>query len=112
MGLVEFKWVPVRGGKIDEEPRVQKLSFGDGYEQRSPNGINHQLQKFSYTFRYRHEEITSIRQFLFERGGVEPFIIYPTDEPYPTKVICEKWSRRRISATDSELTATFEEVIA
>lgn len=111
-GLKEFRWGYVRGGKTDETPRVTKVQFGDGYAQRSPDGQNNNLKKFTLTFRFVHDEITRIRQFLREHGGVDPFIIYPTDEPYPTKVTCEKWSHRRISASKSEVTATFEEVVA
>ncbi|MDO6707918.1 phage tail protein [Photobacterium sp. 1_MG-2023] len=111
-GLNEFRWMHVRGGKIDEAPRVKTVQFGDGYEQRAPDGLNNNLKTLNYTFRYSHDEITRIRQFLREHGAVQPFIIYPTDEPVPTKVKCAKWSTRRIDPKRSELTAKFEEVIA
>ncbi|WP_244598897.1 phage tail protein [Escherichia coli] len=40
----EFYWLPEDGMKTENKPSIKTVRFGDGYEQRSPNGLNHALR--------------------------------------------------------------------
>lgn len=40
----EFYWLPEDGMKTENKPSIKTVRFGDGYEQRSPNGLNHSLR--------------------------------------------------------------------
>ncbi|WP_289709328.1 phage tail protein [Escherichia coli] len=42
----EFHWLPEDGMKTENKPSIKTVRFGDGYEQRSPNGLNHSLRVF------------------------------------------------------------------
>jgi phage-related protein len=37
---ISFKWVPTYGSAVTVKPAVQVTKFGDGYELRTPTGIN------------------------------------------------------------------------
>lgn len=39
-----FKWKVKPDMKKEFEPRVKSVKFGDGYEQRRPDGINNNLK--------------------------------------------------------------------
>ncbi|MGL4416301.1 MAG: phage tail protein, partial [Plesiomonas shigelloides] len=45
VALHTFGWAPRSAMEANHEPRVSAVKFGDGYEQRSPDGINHRLAK-------------------------------------------------------------------
>lgn len=52
----EFHWLPQGGMKTESKPSVKTIKFGDGYEQRSPNGLNHSLRIFTCDFRVEMNE--------------------------------------------------------
>lgn len=110
--LKTFGWVPVLGSQENANPRVKVVKFGDGYEQRGPDGINVDLRTFSLTFRYSLDEINLIEMFLRDHRGYKAFIYRPTMRPVPIRVVCEKWHSKRVSVRKSELTAEFREVVA
>ncbi|WP_240217999.1 phage tail protein [Escherichia coli] len=47
----EFHWLPEDGMKTENKPSIKTVRFGDGYEQRSPNGLNHSLRVFTCDFK-------------------------------------------------------------
>ena len=105
-----FIWAPLRDASTSAKPRVRKAQFGDGYEQRSKDGINNDLRPHSLKFRYRDSIINQIEKFLEDRGGVESFLY--SHKKAPVKLyVCEEWNRTDIDFNTSEISATFREVV-
>ena len=69
-----FLWKPSYNGSVSHAPRVNIISFGNGYEQRVQDGIYNGLISFSATFEMRTEkEARAIIQFLRARRGAQSF---------------------------------------
>ena len=92
--------VPDRTMSNAIKPRVLKVQFGDGYEQRIQDGINNLKQEFSVTFNNRPKaEIDDIVAFLNNKAGTTAFnFTNPHTNPgggeTTIKVDCEDWSQR------------------
>lgn len=69
----EFYWLPEDGMKTENKPSIKTVRFGDGYEQRSPNGLNHSLRVFTCDFRVEANERNSFELFLARHGGYKSF---------------------------------------
>ncbi len=80
--LPYFFWRPAYNYTLKWEPRNRVIAFGDGYEQRAPDGIQNNLMTLDLTFDVRGEdEATAILHFLHTRNGAEAFVFYPP-KPY------------------------------
>jgi len=70
---------PDRGLKANQEPKVLKATYGDGYEQRVASGINNLPETWNLTWKNRTSaEANKIVKFLEDQGGVTAFDWYPT----------------------------------
>jgi len=70
---------PDRGLKADQQPRILKATYGDGYEQRVAAGINNLPESWSLTWKNRTSaEANKIVKFFEVQGGVTAFDWYPT----------------------------------
>lgn len=111
------------GSSAEAEIRMREVQFGDGYSQRSPDGINNLPLKFSITFNNRpREEILEIQKFfrggtrLYPREGHEYFYLYPPspvdwgDDTRPLKVICRSWRITPGEAQLATMSAEMEQV--
>ncbi|MFH0259497.1 phage tail protein [Vibrio mediterranei] len=105
-----FNWVPVAGFSRRCEPKIKLVKFGDGYQQRSPAGINNKLRTYSASFKYSSDVIWEIDHFLFHRGGVESFLFIPFGEFEERVVVCKSWNATEIGSK-GELVAQFEQVV-
>ena len=54
--------------KTENKPSIKTVRFGDGYEQRSPNGLNHSLRVFTCDFKVEANERDSFNSDLVYRG--------------------------------------------
>lgn len=102
---------PNVGMAVAHEPRVLIAQFGDGYDQRIPDGINHQRRNWSL----RWGPITPaaadyIENFLLARGAHQPFWWTPPRYLAPVKVRCPKWIRTEEQWNASSIEAGFVEV--
>lgn len=80
--------------QLEKAPDVTVAKFGDGYEQRTPNGINNNLQKWQMAFTKRSgADIDAVYDFLEARGGVESFDWVPRGEVTARTFVCRKWTR-------------------
>ena len=59
-----FTWAPQYGAANEVKPSVLTASFGDGYEQRTKNGINNLPRSWSLTFYNTPTDADSIEGFL------------------------------------------------
>ena len=94
------------------KPAVNVVKFGDGYEQRSPAGLNAMLRSYSPVFRITSEQdITALDNFLMRHGGYKAFLWHSPVTKRMVKVVCRQWS----TTTDNVWTdfhCQFDEVIA
>jgi phage-related protein len=107
--MATFNWVPVSASKT-QTPRVRSAQFGDGYSQRTADGINNKPREWQLTFTQRKTYIDAINTFLDTRSGVESFD-WTDPEGHTAKYVCASWNRS-LNGTDvvSTLAATFTEV--
>ena len=76
--IIDVGISPDRGQKIDAQPRVLKASYGDGYEQRVPEGINNIPESWNLIWKNRTlAESNKIISFLETTKGSTSFDWYP-----------------------------------
>lgn len=108
--MATFTYIPDFSANLTKRPRVRQVSFGDGYEQRSADGINTIRAVWSLSFNARTDaERDGILDFLEARGGVESFDWTP-----PTgaagKFVCREWNASLEAFGINNVNATFEQV--
>ena len=111
--IPHFFWTPSYSPTFNNEPTVRSVKFGDGYEQRTPEGINSNLLKVSLNFDKRAEkEATAIAHFLHARGGAESFAYLPPS-PYSSmkKFVCRKWDVAMTFDNNYAIKVDLEEVV-
>jgi phage-related protein len=95
---------------VSRSPRVNVIRFGDGYEQRTSDGINTNPREYNVSFNKDNAEISAIDNFLTERGGLYSFLWSPDDGTPQGKFVCREWSKSFSGPYSSRLSATFVEV--
>ncbi|WP_216358624.1 phage tail protein [Gilliamella apicola] len=106
-----FNWDVAPNMTVRSEPRVKTIKFGDGYEQRAPDGINNKLRSYNVTLNVARSTSRQIDDFLDRHGGVTAF---QWRDPHSNRILtvkCPSWSINLLHTTAS-ITATFEEVVA
>lgn len=104
--------VPDQGASPEIRTRTKKMSFGDGYEQRSGDGLNSVKEIWSLNWSGRTKaEIEAICNFLAAELGVTYFL-WTSPRGTQIKVKCESWKPSYNHDFDCSLTATFEQVFA
>lgn len=108
--MATFTYTPDNAGQLSVKPRVLEAKFGDGYSQRTGDGINIRPREWRLTFNTRTDaEMAPIVAFLEARNGIESFDWTP-----PTgaagKFLCSEWQQTPVRAGINDLTATFREV--
>lgn len=99
------------GTSFEVTPRVRRASFGDGYIQRSRDGINTMPKIYSVTIGpMTVANADTVEAFLTARGGVEAFFWQPPYAGSPLKWIATKWKRTNRFPTADGLDVTFEQV--
>lgn len=94
------------------KPRALAVKFGDGYEQRSADGINTDLQSWQLTFANLSiaDADTIETFFVTNTTSITPFTWTPPNYATPSKYLCRTWTRNEINTTHATIAATFEEV--
>lgn len=71
----EFTWLPSYSTSVDMKQRRTEVAFGDGYSQRSRDGINTIPLSYNLAFQGRDDKETrAIMQFIEQKGGVDSFV--------------------------------------
>lgn len=109
--MADFNFVPNYGMSKSTQPRVNVAKFGDGYEQRTPNGINTMLSKYDLKFELSDAELSTVITFLESKGGATAFTWVPPGESQ-ILVVCREWSVSYEGYGYNLLNTTFEEVLA
>lgn len=108
-----FTWIPSYQNTVNNQPRVQVLKFGDGYESRVPDGINVVLPIYNLRFENRDvNEATAILHFLSQRQGAESFI-WNGRPPYQRQLryVCREWNDTQNFDNNFTIEAKFEQVV-
>lgn len=114
--MPDWTYTPDRSLSKSTAPRIREVKFGDGYSQRTQDGINYLNESWSLTFANRRfTDILTMESFLETKGGVVPFT-WQAPGDTEVKVICRSWDISTINYTGvnstsvGTLTATFERV--
>tara|TARA_B100000427_G_scaffold273882_1_gene241794 strand:- start:2102 stop:2668 length:567 start_codon:yes stop_codon:yes gene_type:complete len=108
-------WTPSYNLNTSHNPRSNTLVFGNGYEQRMPDGIHTSLIKLDVSFDMRSEsETRAILHFLKTRRSTESFIIKNlppiyADAGYKKLFICPTFSSSFTFHNNYTVKATFVE---
>jgi len=85
-------WAPDWPVAMDREPRMRVAKFGDGYEQRTIDGLNPMMTTWKLTWSMRpHDVLVEMEDYLTERWGAA----FPFLDPHSgtlVNVFCDKWS--------------------
>ncbi len=109
----EFIWKPAYNPSLTKTPRVRLIKFGDGYEQRSPDGIQASLLDSDFTFEGRDlSETTAICHFLEVQGATKAFLFTPP-APFGTRrrFVCRSWTATPTFYNNYTVRGKFEEVV-
>ena len=104
-----FTFTPAYSAQVNKKPRVRKAAFGDGYEQRVPDGINTIKRVWSLRFTKSSADIAAVDAFLSEHGGTTSFDWTPP-RGAAGKWICDEWNEGLDGFNKDTITATFTEV--
>lgn len=108
--------IPDKALTRNNKPRIIKIQFGDGYEQRVQEGINNINQEFAVSFTNRPKaEIDDIMAFLDNKAGTTAFdFTYPdtnaSGAERTVKVVCEDYTQSYSYDDFYSCTATFRRV--
>ena len=113
MTVPVFTWPISSQTQMSMKPRVLSAQFGDGYEQRTLDGINNELEAWQVTIPSYNEVsgASAAEAFLRTQAGVTAFS-WTTKFGRTALFVCREWTRSPTGPTSSNITAKFEEVPA
>jgi phage-related protein len=103
---------PSIGFTKNTKTTINRVAFGDGYEQRVVAGINYMPATWKLTWKDQSlTVIANIENFLKTQKGTDPFYWTPPGETTQYKVICpEGWDVEYSSPISRTLSTTFVQV--
>ena len=106
-----FGWGVSLGSEQEFNPRVLEARFGDGYGQRTGDGINNIGESWPVMIKADETTANAALAFLAARGGYEAFYwTPPITGAAQILVVCKQWRRRPPAAGWHRISATFEKV--
>jgi phage-related protein len=109
--MAVFSYIPDRGFGTQTSPRVLNHQFGDGYSQRTADGINVNNVSWNLTFNNRTiADITAIVSFLEDKAGSTIFQWTPPGDTTQYNVLCADWVQTYDSYISRSLSAKFTKV--
>lgn len=108
--MSRFTWIPDQGPTRTSKADVNKAKFGEGYSQRSANGINSISEVWELTFTLRtRADVADMGAFLKANKGVSNFD-FAAPDGIDAKFTCDTWSETYFHEFNASMTATFERV--
>ncbi len=105
-----FDWAESDSSELEEQPRVHRQAFGDGYEQRMAAGINNIAQAWTLAFEGVDDPIgEDIMAFFRAHYGVLVFDWTPKWGTTAIKVVCSSWRRSIAGPGLCNIRAVFEQ---
>lgn len=109
--MAELPIQPDYLSSLNKQPRVRKVGFGDGYEQRSADGLNPNPDKWLLNWdELTDADITTLLSFFDGLGGVATFTWQSLYASAPKTYVCEKWDPTPVSANHHRLSASIYQV--
>lgn len=105
--MTTFTWMHDRSPTGDVSFRFKETEFGDGYNQRSPDGINSVVDKWPLAFTGEAAFINAISDFLDARAGVDPFN-WTSPNGVSGRYLASKYSRTNLGSGVGRVSVTFE----
>jgi len=106
----DFEFAPLTRLQAKNKPRRLESHFGDGYSQRTADGINTNPREWDVSFAFDSEAtMDTIDDFFETKAGVTAFTWTPPGKPEGT-FICSEWNRSYPEKTRSIITAVFLQV--
>ena len=111
-----FLWTPSYNVATAHKPRTLTINFGEGYEQRIPDGLFNSPITVSLNFEMRNQkEATAIIHFLKTRKGAQSFGVKNLPETYADTgvdtykklFLCSNFNSRFVFHNNYGVTATF-----
>ncbi len=89
--------------------RVLAADFGDGYSQRTKDGLNSEIETLPMVWTtLTYDEAAIITDFIDDRGGSEAFSYTPPGQSVSKNWNCPGgWTFKASNATYTDVTATF-----
>lgn len=84
-------WWPDMPMTKASEPRLRIAQYGDGYEQRTLDGINFMKLTWSLSFTRRASTLLAMDAYLVAQGGGAFLFLDPTTQLLH-RVFCDQWS--------------------
>lgn len=94
----------------DVNPRVNTAKFGDGYSQRSEDGLNSSEETFQAQWQSLRSSDADTMEAFFRAHKSTPFLWTVPLESVQRKWVAAKWSRGYVGGDTVSLSATFTEV--
>ncbi|MEY2687699.1 MAG: hypothetical protein RL375_1897 [Pseudomonadota bacterium] len=113
--MAVFDWVESAGTALEEAPRVARTQFGDGYEERAPDGLNPITQSWQLQFTGIDREVASDivafwRARINAAAGQEAFDWTPLWHVDAIRVTCSRWTVTQDQTPETvSITATFKQ---
>ena len=113
-----FLWTPSYNVSTKHNPRVNVVKFGNGYQQRNPDGLFSSLIKMDLTFDKRSEkEAAAIIHFLKVRKAVKSFVFQNLPDLYADsnadgfkkKFVCPTFNSTFVFFNNYTVTAAFSQ---
>jgi phage-related protein len=94
------------GSQVDTNARVLEASFGDGYVQRVPDGINTIVTSTTLFWNgLSTADATTIDSFFAGLKGATPFLYQVPGDFVQRQWICKKWTRPLKDGVSMQMTA-------
>ena len=111
----QFLWTPSYNLSVNHSPRVNSVVFGNGYEQRTPDGIYTGLIKLDVTLDLRNQaEASAMLHFLKVRKASESFTVKNlppiyADGTHKKRFICPTFSSNFVFHDNYSIKTSFVE---
>ena len=112
LNMPHFFWSPSSSATVSMSPLVKNISFGDGYEQTSPESLSDPFIMLNLKFDNRDDyEAAAINHFLDNMAAVQKFV-FRAPAPFSTRklFVCKDWTSTYVFKNHHSISAKFEEV--
>ena len=109
--MADLPLQPTRASNRSVQPRFLKADLGDGYTQRSGDGIQTIKEMWSVTFEALDTTNANLLISFFEGlEGYQAFTWIPFRQTVTKKFICVSWSESFLGNSLTTVTAEFQQV--
>lgn len=105
-----WTYPPTYGAAATSKPKVWTSQFGEGYEQRTGEGLHALNRKWSLEFADRNPtDADAMEAFLVALNGIQHFTWTPPSGAVG-QWVCREWRRAAVGYNNWTISAEFDEV--